>query len=278
MSEFGDGKCSITSSDCADLSGQERVYSIHSIAPDPYHDNWKCMPAIHKKKSLMEIVSEQLKKSESFDVLVLIGEESYQCLMMILQSYSKYFKQRSRHDKVITLPTSKLTGKIFKKIYDWMLLESKKVERENLIPLLNGAQFLEVELLEQQIWNLIQDGERFQENEAFLLYLEARQHNCEKVQNMMMNRVQRFFPTVVASEEFLLMDPFEVCNWLKLDSIGINLEVEVFYAAARWLLHKWDQRKDFLVELVKVVRFGIIAPWRIVEFRHNKNTGKLQVS
>lgn len=93
---------------------------------------------------------------------------------------------------------------------------------------------------------------------------------------MMMHRVQRFFMTVVCSEEFLLMEPFEVCSWLKLNNIGINSEVEIFYAACRWMFHDWEVRKEFLMELMKTVRFGLFAPWRIVEYRHNKNMGKLE--
>lgn len=263
-------------SDSGETVGQERVYSIHRIAPEPYPTTWKVAPKIQKKTNLMDIVGEQLETPETFDVSVVIGNESFNCLMMILQSYSKYFKVRSRHDKVITLPRSKITEKIFGKIYEWMLMESKAVERESLIPMLIGAQFLQMEPLEQQIWHLIQDGERFQENEAFLLYLEAREWYCEKVQSMMMNRVQRFFLTVVCSEEFLKMEPFEVRSWLKLNNIGINLEVEIFYAAVRWMFYDWETRKEYLMELMKVVRFGLFAPWRIVEYRHNKNMGRLE--
>jgi BTB And C-terminal Kelch len=129
--------------------------------------------------------------------------------------------------------------------------------------------------LEQQIWNLIQNGEKFQESDAYLLYLEAKYCRCEKVQHMMMSRVQKFFMTVVCSEEFLTMEPHEIHSWLKLDSIGINSEVDVFYSAARWLLHDWEIRKDYLISLMKLVRFGLIEPWRIVEYRMNKNMGKL---
>lgn len=92
---------------------------------------------------------------------------------------------------------------------------------------------------------------------------------------MMMHRVQQFFMTVVCSEEFLEMEPEEIKKWLILDSIGVNSEVEIFYAAVRWLLHDWNKRKIHMSDFMKLVRFGLIAPWRIVEFRMNKNMGKL---
>lgn len=45
---------------------------------------------------------------------------------------------------------------------------------------------------------------------------------------------------------------------------------------ARWILYDWDFRKIYISELAKCVRFGIIEPWRIVEYRMtNKSVGKL---
>lgn len=92
---------------------------------------------------------------------------------------------------------------------------------------------------------------------------------------MMISRVQRFFMTVVCSEEFLTMEPYEIHNWLKLDSIGINSEVDVFYSAARWLLYDWELRKEHLMSLMKLVRFGLIEAWRIVDYRMNNKMGNL---
>lgn len=254
----------------------QRVYRIDRIAPDPFLDTWKSVPLIPKKSNLMKRIATEFAKPESFDVSVLIGNDVFNCLMLTLQSYSKFFKARSRHEKSITLESTKISSTIFQNIYEWILTKSKSVSRSGLIPLLMGAQYLQVELLEQQIWNLIQDGSRFQENEAFFLYLEAKQWKFWKIQCMMMHRVQRFFMSIVCSEEFLSMEPEEIKLWLQLDSIGVNSEVDVFYSACRWLLHHWDDRKVFLMDVMKHVRFGLIEPWRIVEFRQNKNTGRIQ--
>ena len=91
----------------------------------------------------------------------------------------------------------------------------------------------------------------------------------------MMSRVQKFFLTLVCSEDFLAMEPYEIQEWLKLDSIGINTEVEVFYIAVRWLMHDWEQRQKHLISLMKLVRFGLLEPWRIVEFRLKSNARSL---
>ena len=258
---------------------QERVYSIERIVPDPYFDNWKISPASQKTSYLMRSLFEQFNDPESNeiqDVKVQIGNSFESCFMLVLQSYSKFFRNRSRHEKIVILDGLQITPEVFQKIYIWMLDSSKAVERDGLVTMLIGAQYLKVDLLMQQIWHLIQDGEKFQECEAFLLYIEAKQSNCEKIQSMMISRVKQFFMTVVCTEEFLNMDLTEIVNWLKLDSIAVNSELDVFYSAVRWLLYDWDDRKNYLMDVMKQVRFGLIEPWRICEFRLNKNVEKLK--
>lgn len=255
---------------------KERVYGIHRIAPDHFLESWRVSPETEKKPSLMQKISEQLNRPLSFDISIHIGDFVQNCFIMVLQSYSKFFRKASRHEKVIGLDSSRITPEVFQKIYAWMLDSSKRVQREGLVDVLIGAQYLEVDFLVLQIWNLVQDGAKFQECEAFLLYLEAKQSNHDKIQNMMINRVQQFFMIVVCSEEFLLMDSIEISDWLKLDSIAVNSEVDVFYSACRWLLHDWNERKIYLVELMKHVRFGLIEPYRICELRMNKNMCKLK--
>ncbi|CRK88723.1 CLUMA_CG002779, isoform A [Clunio marinus] len=260
------------------MTSKERVYSVNRITPDPYIHCWRKQPKIHEKEMLMKLIYDQMKYQDSFDICIEIGNAIFSAILLILKSYSNFFANREFADGAcIKLSESRITRDTFTDIYKWILSKRKQIDREDIIPLLLGAQYLEVELLEQQIWNLIQDCEKFQEDEAFLLYQEAKLWKCTKVQNMMIQRVQRFFMTVVCSEEFLIMEPNEVMNWLRLDSIGINMEVEVFYAAARWMLFNWNDRKVYLMDLVKLVRFGIIDPWRIVEFRMNKKMGKLEV-
>lgn len=246
-----------------DIGGDEaeRVYSINEIVPDLNLDNWKKSSAVPKKTSLMQKVSSQFNDPKTFDLEILIDDEIFRVIMIVLQSYSMFFRQRSNSEKIIELSNEKISSEVFRKIYRWMW-SSKAVEREDLIPLLIGAQYLKVELLELQIWNLIQDAGKFQECEALLLYLEAKIWKFEKIENMMMARVQRFFLTFVASEDFLLLDSDEIQKWLKLDTIGINREVEVFYCAARWMLHDWVEREKYLMDLMKLVRFGLMKPWR----------------
>lgn len=40
-------------------------------------------------------------------------------------------------------------------------------------------------------------------------------------------------------------------------------------AAARWLDALWPERMPHMVEVMKCVRFGLLAPWQLVELKRN---------
>jgi hypothetical protein len=123
-----------------DEMSEERVYSIRRIAPDRFYNTLKTPTTINRKSCLREIVSSQLKKPESADISLQIGDEIFKVPILVLQSYSKFFQSHSCHEKVINLSPSNISPNVFHMIYAWMLNSSKLVGREDLISLLMGAQ------------------------------------------------------------------------------------------------------------------------------------------
>ena len=228
------------------------------------------------KDDLKKLIIAEYKKPKSYDILVQIDGKKFECQLLILQCYSDFFAKRSKDEKVIELNGSDINPNAFCSIYRWMISTSKQIERDGLISLLIGAEYLQVPQLIEQCWNLIQNINWFQEDQAYLLYKEAKTWKYDKIQSMMMKQVKKIFLTVVGTLDFIKMDKNEVKQWLQLENIGINSEVEIFYAAARWLLYDWNERQKHLMELMSEVRFGLFPAWRIVILRKNDNTGKLQ--
>lgn len=130
---------------------EERVYSIERIAPDKFTNSMKSSKTISGKSSFREMVSSQLKKPESADITIQIGDEMFKVPILVLQSYSKFFQAYSCHDKVIKLPPSSISANVFHTIYAWMLNTSKLVGREDLVSLLMGAQVnvIKIRLIEK---------------------------------------------------------------------------------------------------------------------------------
>lgn len=46
-------------------------------------------------------------------------------------------------------------------------------------------------------------------------------------------------------------------------------ELDVYDAAARWLLYNWELRKPYTVDMMSTVRFGLLTPLQLTQIRHS---------
>lgn len=46
--------------------------------------------------------------------------------------------------------------------------------------------------------------------------------------------------------------------------------MDVLMSAMRWLKYDWENRKPYTVKLMTCIRFGLIAPWQLVEIKRNR--------
>ncbi|PSN38305.1 hypothetical protein C0J52_19160 [Blattella germanica] len=109
----------------------------------------------------------------------------------------------------------------------------------------------------------------FCEDTAFLLYLEAKKIGNTSVMELMIPRIMKFFLTLVSSKDFLELSVDELCIILKSNYICVHCEMEVFMSAVRWLMYNWEHRKKSLLEVMSCIRFGLVAPWQLVDIRRN---------
>lgn len=227
------------------------------------------------KPDLLELLYNMIKNYEKTNVQIKIADTTFNCHMMVLQCYSDFFMDLN-NEQVVVLPPEKVTPQAFVMVYDWMLSSKPEVQRDGILELFNAAQYLKIKGLVDQCWVCLDDDERFCEDAAFLLYLEARKFGHELIQQLMLTRVCKFFLTLVASKEFLDLTPKEICTLLQSNSIGVNAETEVLMSAVRWLLFNWEEREKYLLDVMKCVRFGLMTPWQLVELRRNSDCPEIK--
>lgn len=206
------------------------------------------------------------------DCLVQIEDVQFNCHLLVLQCYSVYFNEKTSRD-VVKLPADSVTPKAFELIYEWMTYvhgDSYTIlKRDNILEVFSAAQFLGIKELEEQCWAFVDCEELFSEDTAFLLYLEAKKVGNTAVMELMIPRIMKFFLTLVSSKDFLDLKLDEVYVLLSSNYITVHSEIEVFMSAVRWLWHDWKTRKECLEQVMSCVRFGLIAPWQLVDIRRN---------
>ncbi|KAL0272916.1 UNVERIFIED_CONTAM: hypothetical protein PYX00_005730 [Menopon gallinae] len=206
------------------------------------------------------------------DCLVQIDDVQFNCHLLVLQCYSAFFNEKTAKD-VVKLPPENVSPKAFELIYEWMTYvhgDSYTIlTRENILEVFLAAQFLGIKELEEQCWAFVDCEDLFKEDTAFMLYLDAKKYGISAIMELMVPRVMKFFLILVSSKDFLELHLEEVHVLLSSNYISVHSEIEVFMSAVRWLWHDWKERKDSLEQIMSCIRFGLIAPWQLVDIRRN---------
>ncbi|KAL2716917.1 uncharacterized protein V1478_012617 [Vespula squamosa] len=221
--------------------------------------------------ALLKCALKYLCCSRNADCIIRIDQDEFHCHLLVLQSYSTFFDEKN--SKEIDLTESSVTSKAFSIIYDWMISPTSEschlLRRDNILEIFTAAQYLGIKELEEQCWAFIDNDELFSENTAFLLYMEAKRINNTAVMELMVPRIMKFFLILVSTKDFLELSVDELCLLLKSNYICVNSEMEILMSAVRWLMHDWESRKKHMLEVLKCVRFGLIAPWQLVDVKRN---------
>ncbi|KOX71326.1 Beta-scruin [Melipona quadrifasciata] len=224
-----------------------------------------------EKTDLYQELARRITNYKNADCIVRIDHDEFHCHLLVLQSYSSFFDEKNC--KEIDLTESDVSSKAFSLIYDWMISSQNEsyrlLQRDNILEIFTAAQYLGIKELEEQCWAFIDNDELFTEDTAFLLYLEAKKVGNTAVMELMVPRIMKFFLMLVSTKDFLQLSVDELCLLLKSNYICVNSEMEVLMSAVRWLMHDWVNRKQHMLEVLKCVRFGLIAPWQLVDVKRN---------
>ncbi|KYM96591.1 Kelch-like protein 26 [Cyphomyrmex costatus] len=232
--------------------------------------NWNNI-ILPEKSDLYQELAIRITNYKNADCVIRIDHDEFHCHLLVLQSYSTFFDEKNC--KNIDLSGSSMTSKAFSIIYDWMISPINEscqlLRRDNILEIFMAAQYLGIKELEEQCWAFIDNDELFSEDTAFLLYLDAKKINNTAVMELMVPRIMKFFLMLVSTKDFLELSVDELCLLLKSNYICVNSEMEVLMSAVRWLMHDWNERKRNMLEVLKCVRFGLIAPWQLVDVKRN---------
>ncbi|EFN83269.1 Kelch-like protein 26 [Harpegnathos saltator] len=232
--------------------------------------NWEDI-ILPEKTDLYQELAKRITNYKNADCIVRIDHDEFCCHLLVLQSYSTFFDEKNCKD--IDLSGSNVTSKAFSIIYDWMISPTSEsyqlLRRDNILEIFMAAQYLGIKELEEQCWAFIDNDELFSEDTAFLLYLEAKKIGNTAVMELMVPRIMKFFLMLVSTKDFLELSVDELCLLLKSNYICVNSEMEVLMSAVRWLMHDWNGRKQHMLEVLRCVRFGLIAPWQLIDVKRN---------
>ncbi|XP_031349993.1 uncharacterized protein LOC116175822 isoform X2 [Photinus pyralis] len=232
--------------------------------------DWHLVKLPEKANLYLELY-QRITNLTNADCKVYIGNEQFQCHLIVLQCYSEIFDQYVSVKKV-ELPSDKVSAQAFSFIYEWMITGEPaytELSRDTVLDVFNAAKYLKIKDLTEQCWAFIDNTEVFSEGTAFMLYMNAKNKDLEDVRELMLPRIQSFFLMLVSSQDWLDLEKQDVVNFLSSNYIRVTCEMEIYMSAIRWLKYKWEEREEDVLDIMGCVRFGNISPWQLVDIKRN---------
>ncbi|KAI8037818.1 uncharacterized protein LOC128259827 [Drosophila gunungcola] len=209
------------------------------------------------KKPVPQVLAEMIEGNLGAYIRIRIGTHKFRCIPNLLKCYSVWFANRDWRMTRFQFEERQVPARGFAALYEWMRTE-KEPELRVAVPSLQAARHLQVHLFEKTCWTVL-SGEAVREKVAFGVYLKAKRvPELADLCHVMFDRLRYFFLALVGSPEFLALEVDVLELILRRDSIGVNSEMEVFFAVLRWLGHTpadVPKRLPHMRRLMSCVRF-----------------------
>ncbi|XP_016998570.2 uncharacterized protein [Drosophila takahashii] len=224
------------------------------------------------KPTVSQVMAELLKSNQGATTRVKIGEQRFKCIPNLLRCYSVWFANRDWRMQSFRFEEREVPARGFAALYEWMRTEQLP-EVKYVVQAMQAARHLGVRLCEKDCWQVL-SREEVREKRAFLVFQEAKRLPAlAEVCESMLGRLRNCFLALVGSSDFLELEGRALAVILRQDTLGVNSEMEVFFAVLRWLGHADAQRRiaSHLRRLMSCVRFHHMPLTFLFSLRESMN-------
>ena len=95
-------------------------------------------------------------------------------------------------------------------------------------------------------------------NSVAAVYYASRIFNLSSSAKLSLGFIERFFPVVASSQNFVELDYISVVKIFSSNELMIDSELQVFNAADKWLSHNVTERNKYATNLLQKVRLSLL--------------------
>ncbi|XP_034483786.1 uncharacterized protein LOC117788942 [Drosophila innubila] len=217
-----------------------------------------CLFNVPEKVPLTDIVDDMLTNNKGAYMCIEIGSRIFHCIPSLLKVYSPWFANQKWDVNNFKFDERDVPPNAFKVIYNWMRKKTA-IKLRKAVKVMQAAKYLKIDLVVEECWKLFSKP-NVREKIAFELFWEASNlSELDQLRYVMLSRIRFYFLPMVGTESFLKLTLVQLNSLLKLDSIGVNSEVEVFFAAIRWISYNSTERLPHIKAIMECIRFPYMS-------------------
>ncbi|XP_046371478.2 kelch repeat and BTB domain-containing protein 8-like [Haliotis rufescens] len=210
----------------------------------------------------------------------------------VLEEMKSMFDDRQLIDVVICVQDARIpahrnvlaaTSPYFKAMFTTNLTESRQrqillheVDPKSVSQIINYAYTGNLEITRGNAQNLLATASLFQilpvqkacakfmelqldVNNCVGIYYFAHIHSCEELRVKAREFIEKNFRDVYKTEEFLSLSHEKVSEIISSDELNVEKEEIVYEALILWIYHEIESRKEYLGDMLPLVRLGLLT-------------------
>jgi kelch-like protein 18 len=247
------------------MNNESMVFQQNDLFPLAF----PCMEEIRRQGRLCDVVLKVRhfsRENPKLLILLQIDGQDFSAHKIVLAATIPYFHAMFMNDMV-----ESRNKEIEMKCIDAMALEalinfaySGRVilDKNNVQSIMIGASFLQLNKVRDACANYLLQGLHPQNALGFRHFADSL--GCRTLADSADKYIETYFHEVSQHEEYLNLSLAEVKTLLNKNELRVESEEQVFEACMRWVKHR-ESRKEFLPELLALVRLPLLSPLYITD-------------
>nr|CAB3259663.1 kelch-like protein 18 [Phallusia mammillata] len=196
------------------------------------------------------------------DVTLKVDDTQYSAHRIVLAASIPYFNSMFTSDMVEAHKNEILIQGIeehaLEALINYAYTGSITVDSRTVQSIMVGANFLQLDVVKDFCCDFLK--KQLHPNNCLGIRQFGEMLMCMPLVEKANSYLHQHFVEVSKSEEFLLHTKESVINILSRNELHVKSEEQVFYAAAAWVKHDFENRSSFMQDLLQQVRLPLLRP------------------
>lgn len=227
------------------------------------------LPEANYCVALMQCLNDFRKHNVLCEVTIVVNGKPFYAHRNVLAAASPYFRAMfSNHfrEQCETKPVilENITADVMEELLNFIYTGTIKITPLNVRDLVSASNYLLMNSLKDACVSFMKS----MLNPSNCLGIEsaADQFDCETLRETANNYIFNNFATVSQTDEFKMLSPERLEQFLISDDTKVDREEYIFEALLTWVKHDDKKRKSMFPRLAKHVRFPLMSPYYLADF------------
>ena len=197
------------------------------------------------------------------DVIIVVGDKEFPCHRNVLAASSPFFMAMFTHDleerRNKRVHIKEMDARTMQQVLQYIYTGEVVLTEESVQLVLSAANLFQMIALRSGCADYMM--KHVTVTNCVGVYFFAKAHHCESLAEKANEIIHKNFSALCQEQEFLMLPCEQLTEILKDDHLNVTQEETVYEACLAWINVRLYERRRYLWEIMRCVRFAIVGSY-----------------